>query len=111
MMEQVSQTKQKPMAEWFKPGTPAEAISLVISLLQFNPLKRPTAVDILRSSYLASFSNPKQEIESRRIIKPPISDNTKLSLKDYRIIIYDHIRKVYRERDGQLGQSESNKKL
>ena len=71
-------------------------------MLQINPKKRPTAVEVLRSPYLASFSNPKEEYESKKMIKPPISDNTKLGLKDYRLLIYDHIKKVYKERESQV---------
>jgi len=65
-------------------------------MLQFNPKKRPTAAEILKINYLANFSNPKEEYDSKKIIKPPISDNTKLNLKDYRSLIYDHIRRVYK---------------
>lgn len=108
MIDQVSQTKQKPLNEWFKPGTPPEAIELVLKMLQINPKKRPTATEILRSNYLSSFSNPKEEYESKKMIKPPISDNTKLGLKDYRLLIYDHIKKVYKERDGQTSVSLHN---
>jgi hypothetical protein len=49
------------------------------------------------------------------MIKPPISDNTKLGLKDYRLLIYDHIKKVYREKDTQnavtLHNSDSLRKM
>ena len=41
MIEQVSHTKQKPLNEWFKSGTPHDAIELVVKMLQFNPKKRP----------------------------------------------------------------------
>ena len=88
MIEQVIQTKQKPLNEWFKTGTPNEAIELVVSMLQFNPKKRPTAAELIKHPYLASFSNPREEYDSKTIIRPPISDNTKLGLKDYRSLIY-----------------------
>ena len=68
-------------------------------MLQFNPKKRPKISEILKNPYLANFSNIKEEIESKNIIKPPVSDNTKLGLKDYRSLIYDHIRRVYREKE------------
>jgi len=34
---------------------------------------------------------------SPNIIRPPISDNKKLTLKEYRNILYDQIKKLYRE--------------
>ena len=59
----------------------------------------------MKNPYLSNFSNPREEVESKNIIKPPISDNTKLGLKDYRSLIYEHIKRVYRERDAP---SQSN---
>jgi hypothetical protein len=53
-------------------------------MLQFNPKKRPTAIEIIKNNYMANFSSPKDEYDSIKIIKPPISDNKKLGLKDYR---------------------------
>lgn len=98
MIEQVNQTKQRPLCEWFGKNIPADAISLVIRMLQFNPFKRPTANEILKNSYLKSFANSKQEFDSKKVIRPSVSDNNKLNVKDYRNLIYDHIRKVYREK-------------
>jgi len=66
-------------------------------MLNINPKKRPSISDVLRSSYLAGFSNPKEELESNKIIKPPVSDNTRLGLMDYRYLIYEHIKKVYQK--------------
>lgn len=43
MIEQVGPVKSRPFSEWFKAGTPKEAIDLVVKMLQFNPAKRPTA--------------------------------------------------------------------
>jgi serine/threonine protein kinase len=81
MIEQVGVVKSRPFVEWFKEGTPKEAIDLVVRMLQFNPAKRPTASEILKNHYLASFSNPREEYDSKNIVKPPISDNTKLGVE------------------------------
>ena len=62
MIEQVSHTRQKPLNEWFKTGTPHDAIELVVKMLQFNPKKRPKASEILKNPYLSNFSNPKEEV-------------------------------------------------
>lgn len=107
MIEQVSGAKVKPLSEWFKPNTPKEAIDLVLRMLQFNPKRRPTAAEILKNPYLSSFSNPKEEYDSKNIIKPPVSDNTKLGLKDYRSLIYEHIRRTYRERERDMTNHSS----
>lgn len=61
--------------------------------------------EILKHPYLSKFSNPKEEYESKKIIQPPISDNKKLNLKQYRELIYDRIKKIYKE------ENKDNKEL
>ncbi len=77
-------------------------------MLQFNPKKRPTAIEIIKNNYMANFSSPKDEYDSIKIIKPPISDNKKLGLKDYRQLIYEHIKRVYKEREDSQINSNVN---
>lgn len=60
-------------------------------MLQFNPHKRIKIDDILRHQYIAQFRDKKSEIESKKVITPPVSDNKKLSLKQYRNLIYESI--------------------
>jgi mitogen-activated protein kinase 15 len=57
-------------------------------MLQFNPSKRITITEALRHPYLSQFSNPKEEISSKKVIHPPVSDNKKLNLKQYKQLIY-----------------------
>lgn len=52
---------------------------------------------MLKHPYLAQFHNPKEELSSRKIIQPPISDNKKLNLKQYKQLIYERIKKIYVE--------------
>ena len=107
MIESISDIKTKNMSEWFKADTPPEAISLVTKMLAFNPLKRITINEVLRHTYLAKFHNVKEEIECPKIIHPPISDNTKLNLKQYRNLIYDRIKKIYKESATQEKNKEN----
>ncbi len=60
MVEAVSGIKQRPLTEWFKSTVSAEAINLVSRMLQFNPEKRITINELLKSPYLSQFSNPKE---------------------------------------------------
>jgi serine/threonine protein kinase len=87
--------KQKPLNEWFKSSAPQDVLDLLTLMLTINPKKRPTAAQILKHPYLASFHKPKEEIVSDKVIHPSISDNTKLNLKEYRKLIYERIRKLY----------------
>ncbi len=96
MFGSINSVKTKPVKEWFKNDTPTDAISLITRMLEFNPAKRLTACQILKHPYLSKFHCPKDEYEAPKIIYPPISDNKKLNLKQYRQLIYDRIRKIYK---------------
>jgi mitogen-activated protein kinase 15 len=64
-------------------------------MLQFNPDKRITINEALRHPYLAQFHNTKEEVTSKKVIVPPVSDNKKLNLKQYKQLIYERIKKIY----------------
>ena len=66
-------------------------------MLQFNPSKRITINEALKHPYLAQFHNPREETVSKKVIHPPVSDNKKLNLKQYKQLIYDRIKKIYSE--------------
>ena len=57
----------------------------------------------MRHPYLAQFHNPKEEVSARKVIHPPVSDNKKLTLKQYKQLIYERIRKIY----GESGETPS----
>lgn len=96
MIGSLHQLKVKSLKEWFKPDVPSDAVDLVTRMLEFNPKKRPNADQILRHPYLAQFHNSREEYESPKVIYPPVSDNKKLNMKQYRQLIYDRIRKIYK---------------
>ena len=66
-------------------------------MLHFNPEKRITINEALRHPYVAQFHNSKEETISKKVIHPPVSDNKKLNLKQYKQLIYDRIKKIYCE--------------
>ena len=61
MISSITLNKVKNIKDWFKSDTPQGAISLICKMLEFNPKKRPTADEILKSPYLSQFHNPKEE--------------------------------------------------
>lgn len=95
MMDSVSEVKARHVNDFFKSDVSNEAINLVSRLLCFNPAKRLTVNEALKHPYFAKFSNPKEEIISNKIIHPPISDNKKLHLRQYRQLIYERIKELY----------------
>lgn len=95
MIKSANVSSAKNIKDWFKPGTPDDAIDLVVKMLQFNPKNRITIDEVLRHSYIAQFRDPKTETVSSKSIRPPISDNKKLNLKQYRALIYESIDKMF----------------
>lgn len=59
----------------------------------------------MKHPYLIQFSNTKEEIESKKIITLPVSDNKKLNLKQYKHLIYERIKKIYSDIPNQTAQS------
>ena len=99
MIDSITNVKYKPIREWFKVDVPSDAIDLLSRMLQFNPTKRITIAEALKHPYLTQFHNPKEETLSKKVIHPPVSDNKKLNLKQYKQLIYDRIKKIYAENE------------
>ena len=76
-------------------------------MLEFNPNKRPTACEIIKHPYFVKFHSPKDEYDSPKIIYPPISDNKKLGMKQYRQLIYDRVRKIYKSPEEEVIRATS----
>jgi mitogen-activated protein kinase 15 len=66
-------------------------------LLQFNPNKRITIEEALAHPYVEAFHSKEKENVCEKIIKIPMDDNTKYTVKEYRQRLYDDILK--RKRD------------
>lgn len=49
-------------------------------------------LDVLKHPYLEQFYNPDQIIVAKQKIKTNVDDNNKLTLKEYRSIIYKQIK-------------------
>lgn len=50
----------------------------------FNPKHRLTAEQALKHKYVRDFSSPEEEIICEEVIKIPMNDNKKFSIKEYR---------------------------
>jgi serine/threonine protein kinase len=87
-------TKARALKDWFPSGS-EQAKHLVVALLQFNPHKRLTALQALRHPFVQAFVAPKQEPLAPGPICPDISDNVKLTVKQYRTLIQGWVQQVY----------------
>ena len=65
--------------------------------LDFNPKKRITIEEALKHPYVEQFHSPDEEILCERIIRIPISDEKKLSIKEYQHALYNDILKKKKE--------------
>lgn len=102
-------TKIKPVnrKDWF-PNCPQDAMDIISKCLSFNPEKRPTMLEIIKHPYLKEFYNKQEVIDAPGKIRVEVDDNTKLSLKEYRALIYKMVTDDDDTTKSQLGgMSES----
>ena len=82
-------TKIKPVnkKEWFT-NCPPEAFDLITKTLNFNPDKRPTMLQVIKHPYMKEFFNKHEIVQAEGKIRIQIDDNQKLTLAEYRGLIY-----------------------
>ena len=68
-----------------------DGLDLLRRLLAFSPTERITVEDALKHPYVKGFHCEEDEIVCKKVIKLPVDDNIKLSLKEYREAIYKDI--------------------
>eukprot|EP00747_Dinoflagellata_sp_TGD_P209846 gnl/TRDRNA2_/TRDRNA2_83221_c0_seq2.p1 gnl/TRDRNA2_/TRDRNA2_83221_c0~~gnl/TRDRNA2_/TRDRNA2_83221_c0_seq2.p1 ORF type:complete len:444 (+),score=78.51 gnl/TRDRNA2_/TRDRNA2_83221_c0_seq2:81-1412(+) len=96
MIESLPISRSRPIQEMF-PWAGAEAMALIKQCLEFSPVKRVSAKDLLRHPYVDQFRNPEEELDCERTIRIPIDDNTKLTVADYRDRLYNEVLKKKKE--------------
>ena len=96
MLETIPSIKTKNLKNMFKNGS-ANAIDLLGKMLQFNPSKRITIDEALQHPFVEAFHQKEKESVCDKIIKIPMDDNTKYSVKEYRQRLYDDILKRKKE--------------
>lgn len=89
--------KQKYTFSTFFKGASPDAISFLKRCLEFNPNKRITVEEALKHPFVAQFRDPEREYTAPAPIQMPISDQKKLSVREYREAIYADIIKKKRE--------------
>ena len=89
--------KQKYTISSLFKGASKHAIDFQKKTLEFNPKKRITIEEALKHPFVEQFHNPEEEINCDKIIKIPISDSIKLSIKEYQHALYSDIIKKKKE--------------
>jgi len=90
MLDSLSPTEPRNLADVFPNASP-EALDLLRLTMQFNPDKRITAEEALEHPYVEQFHDPAQEPACEYIIQIAISDDQKLSIKEYRDALYKDV--------------------
>jgi len=85
MLENLGNVRQMPSSGvLFLLKLPAQAKTLTLNLLKFNPERRPSAETALQDVFLEKFYLQEAEPLCDKMIRMPISDITKLKASDYR---------------------------
>jgi mitogen-activated protein kinase 15 len=90
-------TKQKYTYTSFFRGASKHAIDFLKRCLEFNPKKRISVEEALKHPFVEQFHSPKDEKVCAHLIEIPISDQKKLSIKEYREALYADILKKKKE--------------
>jgi mitogen-activated protein kinase 15 len=90
MLETLKTVKQRNPKDWFS-NAEDSVRDLMSKMLVFNPNKRINIDQILKHPYLEEFHDPPNEPICEHRIVPNISENRKLSMKEYRMLIYNEI--------------------
>lgn len=107
MLDSLTPTEPRNLADVF-PNASAEALDLLKQSLQFNPEKRITAEEALEHPYVEQFHDAALEPACEFIIQIAISDDQKLSIKEYRDALYkDVIAGSRRHRKSKAGLTTS----
>eukprot|EP00116_Pleurobrachia_bachei_P003171 sb/3463433/ len=105
VLERHRNKPRRTSIEELVPGCPADAMALMRSLLHFNPDLRSTAEDGCRSAYCAKFANLKSERKVLHEVLPPLNDNIQLKASEYRIRLYEDIK---RRKQARVPTSDSH---
>uniref|UniRef100_A0A7S0A8V6 Protein kinase domain-containing protein n=1 Tax=Pyrodinium bahamense TaxID=73915 RepID=A0A7S0A8V6_9DINO len=92
MIDSLGKVRQIPSSSvLFLLKAPEAAKTLILSMLKFNPEKRPSAEAALEDRFVEKFHNQEAEPTCDKVIRMPIADTAKLKAVDYRNHIYSLI--------------------
>jgi mitogen-activated protein kinase 15 len=101
ILSSINVTKKRSFHSFF-PNASETALDFLRRLLVFNPHHRLTVEEALRHKYVEQFSSPEEEIVCDHVIKIPMDDNVKFTVKEYRDAIYADIAKKKRDQRKKL---------
>lgn len=90
ILASMNSIKRKGFQAFF-PNASDDAMDLLKKLLVFNPKERLNVEEALKHNYLRDFSGTEEEITFDGVIKVPMNDNKKFSIREYREALYNDI--------------------
>jgi len=87
LLENIIPANKKTL-EGLYPTAPSDAIALMKELLSFNPRKRLSAEGGLAHPYVSQFHSEAEELSCDHAVLPTVDDDTKISIEEYRTILY-----------------------
>ncbi|XP_046385257.1 mitogen-activated protein kinase 15 [Ischnura elegans] len=91
LLEKTPTSPQKTFRQILK-NVRKDAVDLVEKLLVFNPSKRLSAIEALDHPYVHRFHRVKDEPSMHSRVVPPLRDDVRLGVDDYRSNLYEFIR-------------------
>ena len=91
MLQLLTARRKANQNDFFVHRPPPKCLQLIQKLLHFDPKKRLTIEQVLKHEYLSEFYNEKdiREVKNMRTkIQLHVNDNKKVSVKDYRELLY-----------------------
>lgn len=105
ILESLPPRSEAPKPPLFLLRATPEANLLTLSLLKFNPERRPSAEKALEHPFVEKFHMQEAELTCDKLIRMPIPDTTKLKAVDYRNQILELIQQRLRSaRDDQIAR-------
>jgi mitogen-activated protein kinase 15 len=101
--------RKKSSKEYFRTQD-GELVAMVMKMLEFNPQKRITVEEALKSKCLMEFWQKEEEtnLSCKKFLVPFVDDNEKLTVQQYRKIIYQDIERRYPEENTVYKNLRSN---
>ncbi|XP_018322946.1 mitogen-activated protein kinase 15 isoform X2 [Agrilus planipennis] len=102
MIKNATAIKHTTIKAVLGPNVVNDGLELVLKLLVFNPYKRYTAEQALSHNYVSRFHNPSEEKVMLNRVTPPLNDDVRLSVDDYRNKLYEIMTVHHNSRSGKI---------